>query len=147
VTVSGCNAPILSIDQAVVASRRALPADAPPGYLQLPSTPQAPYRAIGYYKEALPYSQLVRIALDSHTRALLAISDTRKEGRGALVQQSFVAIHFGLFGGAGPLGLLVKILWVLLGMVPALLAVTGATHVLESLLAHDVAPHASPLIV
>jgi uncharacterized iron-regulated membrane protein len=93
--------------------------------MQLPLTPHAPYRAIGYYKEALPYSQLVRIVLDSHTGALLASSDTRKEDRGARVEQSFVAIHFGLFGGAGPLGLLVKILWVLLGMVPALLAVTG----------------------
>ena len=119
------NAPILTIDQAVAATRRALPADAPPGYLQLPSTPQAPYRATGYYKEALPYSQLVRIALDSHTGALLAISDTRKESRGARVEQSFVALHFGLFGGAGPLGLLVKCFWVLLGMAPALLAITG----------------------
>jgi uncharacterized iron-regulated membrane protein len=119
------NAPVLTIDQAVAATRRALPADAPPGYLQLPSAPQQPYRATGYYKEALPYSQLVRIALDSHTGALLAISDTRKESRAARVEQSFVAIHFGLFGGAGPLGLLVKILWVLLGIVPALLAVTG----------------------
>jgi uncharacterized iron-regulated membrane protein len=119
------NTPILTIDQAIAASRRALPADAPLGYLQLPSTPQGPYRAIGYYKEALPYSQLVRIVLDSHTGALLAISDTHKESRGARVEQCFVAVHFGLFGGAGPLGLLVKILWVLLGMVPALLAVTG----------------------
>jgi uncharacterized iron-regulated membrane protein len=34
-------------------------------------------------------------------------------------------VHFGLFGGDGVLGLLVKIVWVLLGIVPALLAVTG----------------------
>jgi uncharacterized iron-regulated membrane protein len=119
------NTPVITIDQAIAAAIRALPADAPPGYLQLPSTEQSPYKITGYYKGAAPYSQLVRIVLDSHTGDLLELSDTRKESLGSRIEQYFVAVHFGLFGGDGVFGLFVKILWVLLGIVPALLAVTG----------------------
>jgi uncharacterized iron-regulated membrane protein len=117
-------ADVITIDQAI-AARRALPADAPAGYLQLPSAPDLPYKATGYYRGTAPYSQLVRISMDPRTGALFALSDTRKQGRGARIEQYSVAVHFGLFGGDGVLGLLVKIVWVLLGIVPALLAVTG----------------------
>lgn len=115
----------LTIDQAIAAADRALPAAAPPGYLQLPATPDSPIRVTGYYHHAAPYSQLVRIVLDPHTGALLASSDTRTQDLASRIEQYSVALHFGLFGGPGPLGLLVKILWVLLGLLPALLAITG----------------------
>ena len=118
-------ADVITIDQAIAAARRALPADAPAGYLQLPSAPDLPYKATGYYRGTAPYSQLVRISMDPHTGALLTLSDTRQQSRGARIEQYSVAVHFGLFGGDGVLGLLVKIVWVLLGIVPALLAVTG----------------------
>jgi uncharacterized iron-regulated membrane protein len=117
--------PVITIDQAIAAATRVLPSNAPPGYLQLPSAAQSPYKVTGYYKGAAPYSQLVRIVLDAHSGDLLGLSDTRKQDRGSRMEQYFVAIHFGLFGGGGVSGLLVKILWVLLGIVPALLAVTG----------------------
>jgi uncharacterized iron-regulated membrane protein len=115
----------LSLDQAVAAAYRALPSAAPPGYLQLPTTPTSPIRVTGYYRHAAPFSQLVRIVLDPHTGALLATSDTRDQDLASRIEQYSVALHFGLFGGPGPLGLLVKILWVLLGLLPALLAITG----------------------
>jgi len=115
----------LTIDQTIAAAYRALPPNAPPGYLQLPSTPTSPIRVTGYYQHAAPFSQLVRIVLDPHTGALLASSDTRTEDLASRVEQYSVALHFGLFGGPGLLGLIVKILWVLLGILPALLAVTG----------------------
>jgi uncharacterized iron-regulated membrane protein len=118
-------APPLTLDQVVAAAYRALPANAPPGYLQLPSTPTSPFRVTGYYKDAAPYSQLVRIVLDPHTGALLASSDTRNQDLASRIEQYSVALHFGLFGGPGLPGLCVKILWVLLGILPALLAVTG----------------------
>jgi uncharacterized iron-regulated membrane protein len=120
------SAPVITIDNALAAARHALPQEAPPGYLQLPSTPRLPYRATGYYNGAAPYSQVVRILLDSHSGALLASSDTRNQDIGSRIEQYFVAVHFGLFGGPGILGLAVKIIWVLLGLVPALLAGTGA---------------------
>jgi uncharacterized iron-regulated membrane protein len=115
----------LTIDQAIAAAYRALPPSAPPDYLQLPSTPTSPFRVTGYYTHAAPFSQLVRIVLDPHTGALLASSDTRDQDLASRIEQYSVALHFGLFGGPGPLGLCVKILWVLLGILPALLAVTG----------------------
>lgn len=118
-------APVITIDQAIAAAYRALPKDAPPGYLQLPAHVGSPYKVTGYYTGVAPYSQLVRISLDPHTGALLALNDTRQQTRGQRIEQYFVAVHFGSFGGNGVLGILVKVLWVLLGIVPALLAVTG----------------------
>ncbi|HEY1743092.1 MAG TPA: PepSY-associated TM helix domain-containing protein [Granulicella sp.] len=117
--------PIITIDQAIAAAYRALPKDAPPGYLQLPARAGSPYKVTGYYTGVAPYSQLVRISLDPHTGALLALNDTRQQTRGQRIEQYFVAVHFGSFGGKGVFGTLVKVVWVLLGIVPALLAVTG----------------------
>jgi uncharacterized iron-regulated membrane protein len=121
------NAPVMTLDQAVAAADRALPPDAPAGYMSLPASAASPFRVVGYYKGAAPYSQLVRILLDPHTGAPLASSSTRDQDRGSRMEQYFVAVHFGLFGGDGVFGLLVKIVWVLLGLVPALLAFTGLT--------------------
>lgn len=118
-------APVITIDQAIAAAYRVLPKDAPPGYLQLPAHTGSPYKVTGYYTGAAPYSQLVRISLDPHTGALLALNDTRQQTRGQRIEQYFVAVHFGSFGGKGVFGTLVKGCWVLLGIVPALLAVTG----------------------
>jgi uncharacterized iron-regulated membrane protein len=115
----------MDLDQTIEAADRALPPSAPPGYLQFPSHPGTPFRVTGYYTGAAPYSQLVRILIDSRTGALLASTDTRDQDFGSRLEQYFVALHFGLFGGDGFRGLLVKVLWVLLGLVPALLALTG----------------------
>jgi uncharacterized iron-regulated membrane protein len=125
--MSRSSAPVMTIDQAVAAANRALPKDAPAGYMSLPASPAATFRVTGYYKGAAPYSQLVRILLDPHTGALLASSSTRDQDRGSRMEQYSVAVHFGLFGGDGVSGLVVKIVWVLLGLVPALLAFTGLT--------------------
>jgi uncharacterized iron-regulated membrane protein len=117
--------PVITIDQAIAAAYRALPKDAPPGYLQLPVHAGSPYKVTGYYTGVAPYSQLVRISLDPYTGALLTLNNTRQQTRGQRIEQYFVAVHFGSFGGEGVFGTLVKVVWVLLGIVPALLAVTG----------------------
>ena len=116
---------LLSVDQTLAAARKALPPDAPPSYLQLPTKPNTPYNATGYYAGTAPYSQLVRISLDPHTGAVLSSEDTRTQPLALRLIQYFFAIHFGSFAGEGPLGLLVKALWVLIGIAPALLGVTG----------------------
>jgi uncharacterized iron-regulated membrane protein len=115
----------LTIDEAMSAARRALPANAPPGYFQLPSKPNQPYSATGYYVGSLPYSQLVQVTLDPHTGAVLSYNDTRQQALGMRVIQYFFTLHFGSFGGTGLLKIAIKVLWVLLGIVPAVLAVTG----------------------
>jgi uncharacterized iron-regulated membrane protein len=63
--------------------------------------------------------------VDPHTDELLASSDTRQQTRGLRLEQYFAAAHLGSFVGSRVVGTLVKILWVLLGITPALLAVTG----------------------
>ena len=121
------SAPLMNIDQAIEAVRLVLPREAPAGYLQLPATRAgaAQYKATGYYSGSLPYSELVRVAIDARTGAVVSYGDTRKESHGSRVEQYFTTIHFGSFGGAGLTGLMIKWLWVLVGLAPALLATTG----------------------
>jgi uncharacterized iron-regulated membrane protein len=121
----GKGSSVLTIDEALAAARKALPANAPPGYLQLPTNANAPYGATGYYIGAAPYSQLVYVSLDSRTGQVLARQDTREQALGPRIIQYFFAIHFGWFGGPGLWGVVVKIIWIFLGITPALLAITG----------------------
>ncbi len=44
---------------------------------------------------------------------------------GDLIMAWIVPLHFGTFGGDGPMGVAVKVLWVILGLTPPLLAITG----------------------
>jgi uncharacterized iron-regulated membrane protein len=73
----------------------------------------------------MPFSELVRVTIDARTGAILAYGDTRKESRGSRIEQYFTSVHFGSFGGGGLLGVAIMWLWVLIGIAPAVLAVTG----------------------
>ncbi len=115
----------MTADEALARARQLLPAAAPPDYLALPSHAGAPIYATGYYKGTAPYSQLVSVNFDSQTGTLLSGSDTRTQTSGQRLLQLSFALHFGSFAGEGPLGLLVKLVWVLAGLAPALLACTG----------------------
>jgi uncharacterized iron-regulated membrane protein len=119
------SSPVMTVDQAIAAACRALPADAPPGYLSLPANPAAPFRVTGYYNGTAPFSQLVRVSLDPHTGAVLGLSSTRQQTRALRMEQYFATVHFGSFGGHGWFGVLIKVLWVVLGLAPAVLSVTG----------------------
>lgn len=118
---------MMTIDQAIAEARGMLPQAAPAGYLQLPTTggATAQYKATGYYSGSLPYSELVRLTFDAHTGAVLSYGDTRQESRGSRMEQYFTTLHFGSFGGSGFTGVAIKWLWVLVGIAPALLAITG----------------------
>jgi uncharacterized iron-regulated membrane protein len=120
-------AAVMTIDQAIEAVRLYLPKEAPAGYLQLPVTHHGAvrYKATGYYSGSLPYSELVRVTIDGRTGAILAYDDTHKETLGGRVEQCFTTAHFGSFGGVGTLGTIVKLLWVLVGIAPAFLAMSG----------------------
>ena len=119
---------VMNLDQAIDAIRVALPHEAPAGYLQLPAnrTGSVQYKATGYYAGSLPYSELVRVTIDARTGAVLSYDDTRNESLSSRTQQYFTTIHFGSFGGDGLLGVAIKWVWVLIGIAPALLAVTGS---------------------
>jgi uncharacterized iron-regulated membrane protein len=115
----------LTIDEAIIVATRLLPKDAPPSYLGLPGSAGKSYSVTGYYKGSAPFSQLATASFDARTGLLQTRSDTREQNRGDRAVQYFFALHFGAFGGEGLLGTLVKVLWFLLGTIPAVLAVTG----------------------
>jgi len=117
--------PIMTVDETVQAARRALPAEALAGYMSLPYKAGATYSVTGYYRGALPFSQLVRVSLDPRSGEVLGYTDTTRQMRGLRVVQYFFTVHFGSFGGRGWFGTAVKILWFLLGIVLALVAITG----------------------
>ena len=115
----------LTVDEAFARARQLLPAQAPIGYFALPSRPGGAYYATGYYTGAAPFSALVSLQIDAQTGAMLHEEDTRRDAPSRRLIQKFFAWHFGSFAGAGAGGIAVKLLWVLAGLAPALLAVTG----------------------
>lgn len=115
----------LTVDAVVAKASAALPANAPADYLYIPAKRGMPFSATGYYIGAAPYSKLVRISLDAHTGEVLSYEDTTKLTRGDRIIQSFFAIHFGSFAAGTSFDFAVKLLWVLVGVAPAMLAVTG----------------------
>lgn len=118
--------PTITPDRALQAINANM-ADAPPSfYLQLPQTPNDIYGGISYYPTAAQYTAARRVAVDPHTGAVLMSLDTRQAPLGVRIVQYFYSIHFGTFAGTrGVLAYTVRVLWVLLGISPALLAVTG----------------------
>ncbi|AFL89283.1 putative iron-regulated membrane protein [Terriglobus roseus DSM 18391] len=117
--------PLLPMDRAVAILNRELSPAPPAQYLQLPTRPGDVYGAISYYPHTIEYTQMRRVAVDPHGGAVLAVADTHQMQFGMHVIQYFHAFHFGTFGGAGPLGIVVRVVWVFVGLTPAMLAVTG----------------------
>jgi len=117
--------PVLDIDQALSVIEKHMQ-DAPPAeYLQIPQQTGDIYAGLSYYPTTAQYVDARRVAIDPHSGALLRSVDTRSAPLGVRIVLYFHTIHFGTFAGTGGIGLLVRALWVLIGISPALLAVTG----------------------
>jgi len=116
---------VLSLDEVITVARGAMPPEAPPIYLQIPAKPTDAFSVVGYYKDTAPYSQSRRVVVDPHSGAVLMSVDTHTMPLGLRLLQYVHSVHFGSFAGEGLLGVAVKCVWVLLGIVPALLSVTG----------------------
>ncbi|MEK6398866.1 MAG: PepSY-associated TM helix domain-containing protein, partial [Terriglobus sp.] len=117
--------PTITLDQALVLMNAALRPAPPTAYLQLPVGPQGVYGGLSYYPGSLKYTELRRASIDPHTGAVLSTADTHDMEFGMHVVQYFHTVHFGTFGGNGWFGIAVRCLWVLVGLTPALLAITG----------------------
>jgi uncharacterized iron-regulated membrane protein len=117
------NAPVLTLDQIIVIGHDSLRKNAPLSYIALPGTPGAIFSA-GQYHSA-PYSQFASVDIDPYSGQIVRRFDTAQYPFGLRVVQYYRSIHFGSFGGPGVFGLAVKIVWVILGMVPAVLGITG----------------------
>lgn len=89
-------------------------------YISFPTDKEWPVTFYGSVPGFLrgPYSSTV--AYDARTGAFKEATDVRSAGLWARIADTFVPLHYGTFGG-----LPVKILWVLGGLTPGVLAVTG----------------------
>lgn len=119
------DAPVMTIDAALSHLNEALKPAPVAEYLQLPLGPQGVYGGLSYYPGSLKYTELRRVAVDPHTGAVLSTADTHEMEFGMHVVQYFHTVHFGTFGGDGWFGIAVRCVWVLLGLTPPILAVTG----------------------
>jgi uncharacterized iron-regulated membrane protein len=119
-------APVLSVDRAIAILNEQMAPAPPLQYLQLPTTPRDTYSGISDYPTLAPYTDDRRVSVDPHSGAVLRITNTHDAPVAVRIVQYFHAIHFGTFAGTrGLIGYAVRALWVLLGITPALLAVTG----------------------
>lgn len=89
-------------------------------YLAVPSAASAVYDAIAYPSRGADYAMPAYVYLDAHTGALLALKDARALPRPMQWATYAYAVHFGSFGGW-----FTKVVWVLLGLMPAGLWGTG----------------------
>jgi len=115
----------IPLDEAVARAQRELVQNAPLSFVSIPSGPTAVFTAGQYRQGSAPYSQLMSVDLDPYTGKVLRRFDTAQYPLGMRIVQYYHSVHFGSFGGSGVVGRVVQCLWVLLGLTPAVLAVTG----------------------
>lgn len=115
----------LPIDQIVAIGRNAMPENSPLSYVSFPVLPGGPFTVAQYSSTFVPYSRLRSFEIDPHSGKILQRLDSAHSSLGMRLTQYFTAIHFGWFGGPGALGVIIKILWVLLGLAPAVLSISG----------------------
>jgi uncharacterized iron-regulated membrane protein len=119
------NARALSLDEVLQVVKSSFPADTSAAFLMFSDGPDGIYTAVGYRRDAAPYAQGITLSIDPHSGEILKRVGTTQYPLGMRITQYFYTLHFGSFGGNGALGILVKILWVILGVVAAALGVTG----------------------
>jgi uncharacterized iron-regulated membrane protein len=119
------NAPALTLDQIIAIGQDALSKNAPLSYIALPVVPGGIFSVGQYRSGSAPYSQLSSVDIDPYSGRIVSRFNTAQYPIGMRVVQYYHAIHFGSFGGQGVFGLVVKIVWCILGLVPAVLGITG----------------------
>lgn len=89
-------------------------------YLSLPKNRTDAYGATVYSEESAPYAQPIRIYIDQYTAAAIAKLDSRSFPITLQAITYVYAVHFGSFAG-----LVSRILWFLLGLMPGALFLSG----------------------
>jgi uncharacterized iron-regulated membrane protein len=110
----------LSEQAAWQATIAAIPAHTHIGYFPLVAATGAPIEAVAYYDHTAPYAQPVRIFLNPFSGQPMQRIDSRTLPLALRAVLYVYALHFGTFAG-----LTSRILWFLLGLLPAVLLVTG----------------------
>lgn len=103
--------------------RRALSAmpDLEPTYVYLPTQPERKFEVRGYTKGQWKlWGSGNSVRIDQQTGNTLQVTRTREKSLGDRIEATFFPLHVGNYGG-----LAVKILYMLVGLTPGLLSVTG----------------------
>jgi len=110
----------INVQAAFGAAQSAVPSGMQIKYLAMPATPSGVFQAIAYRPHAAPYSQPVFLYIDQYNGRLAGIHDAQHLPWGLRLATYVYAVHFGSFAG-----MLSKVLWFLLGLLPTGLLVTG----------------------
>lgn len=110
----------ISFDTAVEVGKRTLPQDALATYLIAPSGADGVYTLYGKYHGNPLLCGLITIYIDQYSGRVLGLGDSRKQSLGTNLLLMTYPIHFGIWGGV-----FVKCLWVLVGLAPGMLFLTG----------------------
>lgn len=118
------DAAAISLDEVIAKGSRELPQE-PLSYVQLPAGPDGVFTVIQYPQGSAPYSRMSSVDIDPYTSKILRRFNTAQYPLGMRIVQYYHSVHFGSFGGRGVFGRFVQWLWVVLGLTPAVLGVTG----------------------
>ncbi|AOM77516.1 PepSY-associated TM helix domain-containing protein [Pedobacter steynii] len=109
-----------SIDQMLRTARNAMP-DLVPQNMYLPTQKEKLFRLSGPLKEQSPlFYNGNSISIDPISGKVITIERLTKKGIWARVEATFFPLHAGSFGG-----IVIKVLYVIIGLLPGLLSVTG----------------------
>lgn len=89
-------------------------------YVSLPEKPEEPFRVGKKQAQETDKWGRTQIYLDQFTGVVIQLSDGLKPSRAEAIINEFGPVHFGTFGGR-----LTQILYVLVGLAPTILMVTG----------------------
>jgi uncharacterized iron-regulated membrane protein len=115
--------PVMDADAALAWARRVLGAQAAEysvRYLSLPGTGNEMFDAIAYPRGGADYAMPIDVYIASRGGAILGVHDARKLPVGMRWATYAYAVHFGTFAGIAS-----RIVWVLVGLMPAALWTTG----------------------
>ncbi|HZY62867.1 MAG TPA: PepSY-associated TM helix domain-containing protein [Edaphobacter sp.] len=119
VTASAGAKPVTA-QAAWTAAAAALPENAHVGYFALPAEPGAAYEGIAYYDHTAPYAQPLQVYINPFTAEPIERLDSRTLPLAMRAVLYVYAVHFGNFAGLAS-----RVLWFLLGLMPAVLLVSG----------------------
>jgi len=110
----------VSADQMYKTALSAMP-DLEPTYVYLPTQPARKFEVRGYTKGQLKlWGSGNSVRIDQQTGEITQVTRLADKPLGERIEATFFPLHVGNFGG-----ILVKIIYVIIGLTPGLLAITG----------------------
>ena len=123
----GANPQSLLVSQLLEASTRHFP-NMKPLLISLPKKPNQPVVVFGDHRHPLIAQGKSRVYLDPYSGEVLKSEDARNASTASKIYNTFDPLHFGYWGNAFGVEFeyAIKVVWLILGMTPGTLSITGA---------------------